>query len=235
MWYYCVEGQGEFKVEGNRIILQPGHLLMTLPDTPYSCKPLPGGCTVHFLGFTGPSCTEILHVCGMAAAGIFQLSSADVFNTYMDRLLQLQQQNSCQEEFSKLCYGLMVDLAPHIERMSEPTPSIPVNEAVQMIIEILEKNYSRPISLQELADEVHLSKEYLCTLFKRETGHTILQQLTLIRIGWARLFLEQYPDKRVCEVGQMCGFDSTSYFGKKFREIVGLTPEKYRHVHSVIV
>ena len=102
-------------------------------------------------------------------------------------------------------------------------------------MEYLEAHYREPISLDTLADEVHLTREYLCVLFKTETGHTILHRLTLIRIGWARLYLEQYPDKKAYEIGRMCGFDSPSYFGKKFREVVGMTPDAYRRVNSIIV
>ena len=93
-----------------------------------------------------------------------------------------------------------------------------------MTLEYLEARYREPISLDTLANEVHLTRDYLCALFKKEMGHTILQRLTLIRIGWARLYLEQYPDKKAYEIGKMCGFESPSYFGKRFREAVGMTP-----------
>ena len=49
------------------------------------------------------------------------------------------------------------------------------------------------------------------------------------------LFLEQYPEKKAYEIGKMCGFESPSYFGKNFREIVGLTPEQYRRVNSIVL
>lgn len=235
MWYYCVEGRGEFSLNGKRVLLRPGQCMMLLPDTPYSCKALPGGCTIHLLGFTGSRCVELLQTCGMGEAGVYQILDGNILPTAAERLLELRRQNAGQREFSKLCYGLLVDLSSRIERLPEIQPDSPVNETVQRIIDYLETHYREPISLDMLVNEVHLTKEYLCVLFKREMGHTILNYLTLIRIGWARLYLEQYPEKRSYEIGRMCGFESPSYFGKKFREIVGMTPESYRRVNSISV
>ena len=233
--YYCAEGKGEFTLNGKRSILQPGQCFLALPDAPFSCKAMPDGCVIHLLGFTGPCAIDVLRICGMEESGIYQLSNAEIFPNYMARFYRLHQQNSTQETYSKLCYGLLLDLFPCIQKLSEVQPVAPVNDTIQMVIEYLETHYQESISLDTLADEVHLTKEYLCVLFRKEMQHTILQHLTLIRIGWARLYLEQYPDKKAYEIGKMCGFDSPSYFGKRFKEIVGVTPESYRHVTSIKV
>lgn len=235
MWYYCTEGKGEFKVDGERVILQPGQCMMLFPDTPYSCKAQPGGCVIHLLGSTGPCCLDLLRVCGIEEPGIYQVSDANVFPEYMEQFVRLHRQGPSQEAYSKLFYAMLIDLSPHIRKLSQAQPPAPVNDTIQMVIEYLEQHYREPISLDVLADEVHLTKEYLCVLFKKEMQHTILHHLTLIRIGWARMFLEQYPDKKAYEIGQMCGFDSPSYFGKIFKDVVGMTPEAYRRVNSIVV
>ena len=58
-----------------------------------------------------------------------------------------------------------------------------------------------------------------------------MQYLTEIRIGHARHLLTLHPEKKVLEIGKMCGFESPSYFGKTFKKEVGITPrgvpEKY--------
>ena len=235
MWYYCTEGMGEFTLDERRIIIHPGQCMILMPDTPYTCKALPGGCIYHLMGFTGPCCLELLRVMGIEEPGIYQVSDARILSDSMEEFVRLHRQNASQEAYSKLCYTLFIDIMPHLRRLTEVQPEIPVNDTIQMVIEYMEAHYHESISLDTLADTVHLTKEYLCVLFKKETGHTILHHLTLIRIGWARLFLEQYPDKKAYEIGKICGFDSPSYFGKKFREIVGHTPESYRRVNSIVV
>ena len=233
MWYYCLEGKGEFKMNGKRILFQPGQCMMLMPDTPYSCKPLTENCACHLLGFTGPCCLELLHVTGVETSDIYQIPDADIFPDYMERFALLHSQDASQDAYSRLCYAMFIDVCPHVERVSEIQPEAQANDLIRIVIDYLESHYQEPVSLDILADTVHLTKEYLCTLFKKETGHTILGYLTLIRIGWARRYLERYPDKKAYEIGQMCGFDSPSYFSRKFREIVGVTPDSYRRVRSV--
>ena len=235
MWYYCIEGTGEFTIDGRRIILRPGQCMMLMPETPYTCKALPGGCVYHMLGFTGACCMDLLRVMGMDEPGIYQVYAPDTFLDIMEQFVRLHQQNASQETYSKLCYSLFIDIMPHLALLKETPSETPVNDSIQMVIEYMESHFYEPISLDTLAEIVHLTKEYLCVLFKKETGHTILQHLTVIRIGRARLYLEQFPDKKAYEIGRMCGFDSPSYFGKKFREIVGHTPESYRRVNSIVV
>ena len=241
MLYYCTEGKGEFVLNGERVILRPGQCVLVLPETPYSCKALPGdgrsaqSCVIHLLGFTGACCAELFRVCGVETTGIYQVSDRGVIPDAMEQLLSLHRQDAVQEAYSKVCYSLLIDLSSRIERLTNVPAEARLNDAVQMVIDYLETHYRDPISLDTLADEVHLTKEYLCVLFKKETGHTILHRLTLIRIGWARLYLEQYPDKKAYEIGRMCGFENPSYFGKKFREVVGMTPDAYRRVNSIVV
>lgn len=147
----------------------------------------------------------------------------------------MHQNCSDQAEYSKTCYSLIIDLAPDIQKLPGDKPQVMNSDAVMIVIDYLEAHFMEPVSLDVLASEVHLNKDYLCTMFKKETGNTILHHLTLIRIGWARLYLEQYPNKKAYEIGKMCGFDSPSYFGKKFREITGHTPDSYRRVNAIKV
>lgn len=233
MWYYCTEGQGEFMVDGNRTIIKPGQCVILLPGTPYSCKALSGGCIYHLLGFTGPSCVDLLRIMGIEESGIYQVSNPTVLPESMEEFVRLHRQGAGQELYSKLSYRLFIDIAPCLKKIVEAQPAAQKNDTIQMVIDYLERHYNESVSLDILADNAHLTKEYLCVLFKKETGHTILHYLTLVRIAWARVYLERYPDKKACDIGKMCGFDSPSYFGKKFKEIVGHTPDNYRKVNSI--
>lgn len=57
---------------------------------------------------------------------------------------------------------------------------------------------------------------------------TIMHYLLTIRISRAREFLIRFPDKKVLEIAKMCGFESPSYFGKKFKLETGMTPDTFR-------
>ncbi len=84
------------------------------------------------------------------------------------------------------------------------------------------------ISIDEMAEKIGYSKSYRCHLFKKELGQTIITYLNSLRISHAKFMLQHYPYQRINEIARDCGFDSPSYFTKKFKEKEGITPEEYR-------
>ena len=92
----------------------------------------------------------------------------------------------------------------------------------------IRENYQNPyLSLQDISNYVHLSNSHICMLFKKETGITINQYMTEIRMEKAKKMLK---DGRysVSVISEMAGYKDSSYFGKAFRKNFGLTPLEYR-------
>lgn len=87
-------------------------------------------------------------------------------------------------------------------------------------------NYNAKISLAQLAKHFCFSENYLCALFKKYTGHTILEFIRNVRLGNACRLLEQ--GLSVQEVSNSVGFSDYSYFTQVFRQHIGQTPWSYR-------
>ena len=135
-------------------------------------------------------------------------------------------------EASKICYSFLLDLSKCIT-MILPSAYIPENDIVHKMITYLEENYKHPIVLNDMAEYVGLSKEYMCSLFKSAMHQTIMQYLLELRIAQARILLIQYPEKTVKEISALCGFESPSYFGSQFKRVTSTTPENYRRGLSI--
>lgn len=108
--------------------------------------------------------------------------------------------------------------------------SAPCASAAERVRQYLENHYAEPLTLDEIAVQVRLSRYTLCRVFVREQGVTVMEQLKRIRIAKAKRFLRctAWP---VEEIGRLCGFESASYFGKRFREETGRSPREYRRAH----
>lgn len=92
----------------------------------------------------------------------------------------------------------------------------------------IEEHYmEEKLSIQELADEFHLSGTYLNILFKRETRMTLKQYLSNYRFERAKALLEQSYDK-ISVIAEKCGYANANYFAKVFREMADMTPAEYR-------
>ncbi len=92
---------------------------------------------------------------------------------------------------------------------------------------ILEKRYSEPLTLFDLAEDLRIDKYELCRRYRQEQGVTVMEELHRIRIQKAKQFLK-YNAASVEEIGRLCGFESPSYFAMRFRRTVGCTPTEYR-------
>ena len=229
-WFYCVRGSGELMIGQERSILNQGQGALIYPRVPHAYRGLTDDWTVHFFGFTGTNCAELLKTLYMCESGVYHFSDRAVFPSYIDKLAQTHKHGTKNPDisFSKICYSFLLDLSFCIRRINAAVP-VQENAIIRKITDYLEENYAQSIVLDDLAGHVQLSKDYMCALFKRIMQQTIMHYLCAVRICRARIFLLQYPEKKVLDIGRMCGFDSSSYFVKVFKKEVGVTPENYRN------
>jgi YesN/AraC family two-component response regulator len=89
------------------------------------------------------------------------------------------------------------------------------------------ENYTRKISLQEIADTSGLSAPYFSTIFKEEMGENLSNYLNRLRVEKATTMLAE-TDLTLNEIASACGFEDQSWFSKIFKSFTGLSPGKYR-------
>ena len=78
-----------------------------------------------------------------------------------------------------------------------------------------------------MAKELHLSRFYFCTLFKRSTGVTFTEYLTRVRIERVKELLVN-PNLRISEIAFQAGFQSLTHFNRTFLKLTGESPTEYR-------
>ncbi|MBS6611046.1 MULTISPECIES: AraC family transcriptional regulator [Peptoniphilus] len=101
------------------------------------------------------------------------------------------------------------------------------NEIIDSAIKIINEEYSDGLHLEELAEKLHLSKNYLCSLFKEETGFTFCQYLNTLKTNKAKELLKE--DKKTLEyISYECGFSSQPHFTMTFKKYTGKTPREYK-------
>lgn len=98
---------------------------------------------------------------------------------------------------------------------------------VLRITEILQENVENKITLDCLAQEVNMNVNYLCRVFKHDTGRSIVQYMNELKINKA-IELLKLPDTRIKEVASQVGIDDPFYFNRVFKKIVGLSPSDFR-------
>lgn len=106
--------------------------------------------------------------------------------------------------------------------------SLPLNMDISKAIQYIKTHYDQDITLQQVADHVHLSLGYLSNLFKRELDITFVEYLTQYRIERAKELLLQTRLKSY-DIAVKVGFSPEyTYFSKVFKKLTGLGPNEYR-------
>lgn len=106
------------------------------------------------------------------------------------------------------------------------------NRQVQNILDYIAVHYREPISLQQIAEEVGLSRFRVAHLVKEVTGKTVIQHVKRMRVQTAQELLLN-TDRSYVDIAYELGFSDQSYFIKQFRELTGTTPARYRRRRSV--
>ena len=108
-----------------------------------------------------------------------------------------------------------------------PMSTSPKHERVAEVAQYLNENYSKKITLEDVAKAFYISPYYLSRTFKEGTGFNLINYLNYIRIKNAKILLDT-TDKMVIDISHEVGFESTTHFDRVFKDLEGMTPLKYR-------
>lgn len=101
------------------------------------------------------------------------------------------------------------------------------HKEIYAILNYIEKNIHRHITLEEAAEYVHLSSYYLSKLFKKELNINFIQYVTERRMERAKELLE-HTDLPILNIALDLSYHEPNYFSKVFKKVVGMTPTEYR-------
>lgn len=98
---------------------------------------------------------------------------------------------------------------------------------VKRILNFIDENYDKEISLNLLSGKFNVSPNYISRLFKEETGETLFNYLNSVRIEQAKTLLRD-TDLKIYEVGFKVGFNSTVHFNIVFNKLAGVSPKQFK-------
>ena len=132
---------------------------------------------------------------------------------------------SSSDELIKEFRNLLSELAMTIANLDPVRERDPIEQSLRYI----HLHYSEPLSLTEIAGQVHLNAAYFSTLFKQRTGKTFIEQLTELRVEEAKKRLIRTKDK-IAMIANETGFPNLRHFYRVFRRVTGLSPNDYRSI-----
>lgn len=152
---------------------------------------------------------------GMQSEEAYTLS--DIYIQQLDTITDF-------EELTDLHKEIVYDFTSRMQKIKR---NIGISKTVLKTSEYIFNHLNEKLSLDDICEEVNLNKSYLCELFKKETGITIAQYSTKLKIEAAEKML-LYTDYPPATISNYFSFSSHSHFINTFKKHTGLTPNEYR-------
>lgn len=219
------DGVGRHTVNGRTYEWRRGEMhLMRLVD--FHEIELPEGGEVHLVQIKPALMPEefLKAMQGEGKALLTYLSEREL--SYMDTLCSmLEEQEPYDPRLTE--HILSVILTVFFGKLEVSPPSAADDSLLGRILLYIGERIRSELSLSELADRFFISKNYLCSYFKRKMGKTVLTYIKECRLGYGAKLLASTSLKSI-EISEACGYGSLSNFLRDFKRMYGLSPMQYR-------
>ena len=232
--HLTITGCGIAEIDGKRHMLTPGTLLITPPGKNLSIAPTPLGWTDNWIGLHIESLTpEMLKAMNLSTEPMLLRPQnpgrlAEIY-TNVSRLLTTK---TIQSRFEAAAegYKLLVQAISAAILGTEP-PTTSESRIVLCLTSYIDDHLDEKLTLVRLGEvSGNLSRQYLCRIFKKQTGLTIGDYILEHRIAKAKDLLTN-TDLSIGEIAVMIGLESESYFYRSWKRTESDSPSEYRRTH----
>jgi AraC-like DNA-binding protein len=157
-----------------------------------------------------------------------------IFNILMQAADEFR---NCDKAYESVVRGLMIQLfALLVRRGTAVTDGSDASQKILLHYRLIEPslrhirdNYAERTGIDELALMCGLSKHYFCHIFKEVIGRSPMTYLNEYRVKVADTLLSN-TEKSISEIAELCGFESTNYFCRRYKIFYGISPGKRRSI-----
>lgn len=137
----------------------------------------------------------------------------------------IEKVNRCRTN-EDLCFWISKAVRGHIKNYYQ-MPKTKNAKIIAAVLRYIWNNYKRQLTLKEIADEVYLSTYYLCRIFKKELGCTVMDYVKKVRMDEAKRLLKG-SEFNVVQIAQKLGYSDPGHFSRVFKNSEGVPPTEYR-------
>ena len=154
--------------------------------------------------------------------------------------------NTCIQLFAEKSFGYELKIKSRIchlwehilsfsidttRTVSPPAPHATLdNHRIKAAIIYIQEKYMEPITLEDIANSIHLSKSECCRCFQRSLGITAFDYLIKYRIfeSTCKIIRGEEVANSISALAASVGFNNASYYNKIFKKYLGCTPTEYK-------
>lgn len=219
--YVMESGEALLRTDTQQVVMKPGHVYLVPPGLKfsYSCQDVFSKLYFH-VSLIKPDGYDLLKDFGrigqipVEETQIAFLKAHYSGNGYLDVV-----------QVKSILYSFLVSLMKAYDYAQEPM--MVYSQCVMDTISFIRANLSDRLSGQALAERLFVSKSFLADRFRQETGVTLGQYIDDLLMAEAQWQLAR-TGLSVGEISEKLGFCDQFYFSRRFKQLCGITPLKYR-------
>ncbi len=216
-------GTMEILLDGKYQLAQKGDIVLLDCYNPHAYR-TDTGCETIWVHFDGKLAKGYYEHLSKEMGNIMTISNfrealhllSDLFSSFCNRDLKPEAQMSI------MIGNLLLSLFDHTSNGAASA-----SDGIRKVTSYLTQNFSKNISLAEMADMAGLSLYHFTRKYKKETGVTPHQFLLSTRMSAAKYYLSN-TTMTIKEIALSCGFEDESTFCYSFRKREGKTPKQFR-------
>ena len=230
--FRCVEGQGHVEAGGRAFTLKKDMVMILYPHEPHCYYPDKEPWMLDWLTFRCNNGTEFMRYLGFEHSVAFELPISELLAAELRKMRDMIcfQKLYYKTDLSCQLYSVLVDLSKYGPSGGYSTRGIS-QKKLETVLHFIEMNYSCPFSLGQLSEQVGVSPQHLCLIFKNILHVRPFQYVNSFRINKSKQILLENRKRSVSDIAQDCGFESTCYFNQTFKKITGISPTEFRMLY----
>lgn len=210
-----LDGNGTLYCNGETHELKKGCAFFTSKHTP-SKYVNHNGLVSAYLTVKGDAMPQLIEHFGWGAFTFFPSVNTEKCTEEIKAIINEYYKTKNESVLSALCYSFYISF---FERQQEN-----IFASLDKTALFIEKNFNKPLTLDELARINKTSVSKLCHDFKNKYGYTVFQYILNLRLGYAHNLLKSTSSIKTKDVASACGFDDISYFCRLYKKKFGTTP-----------
>lgn len=228
--HHIIRGQGYYQVGDKSYELHEGDTFLVYPQTEiayYADADNPW--EYAWVGFNGSDAATILNATDFLPSKPVLLTSS-LTDTIRTHLLSIYE--SCGNSFVnavEMTGKLYETLALFMKNATIPEQQNTALEYVQTAVSYITVNYSYPITIEDIAQYVGVSRSHLFRSFETVLKQSPKEYLTDFRIKQA-IYLLEHSGLSITAIANSVGFDNGLYFSKTFHKHKGMSPRAYKNM-----
>lgn len=233
-WIQCRSGTGKLLLNGTTYYLERGHGMFLCPNEPHTYHAVTESWKVDCIIFDGSALNAFVHnQLKIFRSGVYHVLAVNVLQSKMEALFSAARSNHPTRNLtcSALVYAILLDILRFTSEKENASIDNQLNRLLPALTYI-DAHFAEAIPLDTLANQVRLTPQYFCTLFKKLTSQTPLEYITMVKIRTAKEYLLQEKDFSVKKISRLVGFEDVSYFCSVFKRHESLSPTQFRQLYG---